>query len=109
MRLIVPAGYMLDVSHGSIMVELCSGAGPMRMAMAMPGMGHQDGGREHGKTEQPCAFAGLAAPALGGADPILLAVAILFIMAVGRCAAPTLSRPRAPRLRPPLRGPPSAS
>ncbi len=106
-RLIVPTGYMLDASHGAITVELCSGTGPMRMAM--PGMTHPDDGKGHGKAGSPCAFAGLAAPALGGADPILLAVAIAFIMATafdGGVAAPPLRRLF---LRPPLRGPPTAS
>ena len=107
MRLIVPTGYMLDASHGAITVELCSGTGPMRMVM--PGTAHPDGGKDHSKAEQPCAFAGLAAPALGGADPILLAVAVALIMAAASRSVASAPPVRRVFLRPPLRGPPAIS
>lgn len=111
LRVLVPTGYMLDVAGGAVTVELCAGYGPMTMARPMPAMARHVGkhdGRTHDgdKAERPCAFAGLNAPALGGADPLLLAVALAFVMA----AALRADVPPAPRrrrhLRPPLRGPP---
>jgi hypothetical protein len=109
MKILVPAGYMASVSAGSITIELCSGYGPQKIFVAMPGMTHHpDQKGEHGKAEMPCAFSGLSAPSLTGADPLLLTVAIAFvILTVFRIAArPTL--PGAPSyLRPPLRGPPA--
>ena len=100
---------MLDASGGSITVELCSGYGPMTMAMPMPGTTHHGGKHDGGKAEQPCAFAGLNAPAVGGADPLLLAMALAFVMAaafwIDLRPAPRRSR----HLRPPLRGPPLRS
>jgi hypothetical protein len=108
-RVLVPAGFMPMVDRGGISIVLCTGTGPQTVSMAMPGMDH---GAEHGpakhdggKPEAPCAFAGLSAPALGGADPALLLGALLFILLAGW--AP-VRRPAvaAPRLRPPLRGPP---
>ena len=113
MKMLVPAGWMTDSSGGAFAIELCSGYGPATSVAAEPPMAthghHHEHGADHGKAEQPCAFAGLAAPALGGADPVVLALAIAFIIAaVFRIAAVTT--PRAPVfLRPPLRGPPSFS
>jgi hypothetical protein len=108
-KVAVPAGYMIGTEHGTITIELCSGTGPMTMTMAMPGMAHHDPKSDHDKAEQPCPFSGLSAPSLAAADPILLAIAITFIVAtVFRSTA----RPvvRAPAfLRPPLRGPPARS
>ena len=111
MKLLVPGGYMPMVSAGSITLELCSGYEPqkMAMAMAMPGMagehGHEDG---HGKVEMPCAFGGLAMAGLAGADPILLIVAIAFIMALGFLVTPKPPLGRTNHLRPPSQGPPTA-
>ena len=133
MKAIVPAGYMASVSDGSLRIELCSGFGPQKPAAEtsgtahMPGMdmtgmshgagvsddtdrAHHGGGEEgHGQPESPCAFAGLSAPSLAGADPPLLATALAFILAVAFHAV----RPQlfaAPAfLRPPSRGPPPLS
>jgi hypothetical protein len=108
MKVLVPAGYMIGNSAGTITVELCSGYGPMKMTMAIPGMDqHQDKGDHQGK-EMPCAFSGLATPSLAAVDPLLLALVIAFIVAtVFRIATfGTVSAPG--RLRPPLRGPPTA-
>ncbi|MEV9561888.1 DUF2946 family protein, partial [Klebsiella pneumoniae] len=41
LKVVVPSGYMLDTSQGTIRIAICSGMGPMKtMAMAMPGMDH---------------------------------------------------------------------
>ncbi len=99
-KLLVPAGFMLNSSAGSITVELCSGFGVQKIEMAIPGQ------PKPVKADSPCTFAGLGAPMLGGVDPILLAFAIAFIIAVGFLVVP-LIRPRdAAYLRPPSRGPP---
>ena len=106
LRFIVPAGYMPVFSNGSMSFAMCDGMGPMAMA-ALPGMAHHKGDHPgQDKAEQPCGGAGLTAPALGGADPVLLVAAIIAIIAAG--LAPRIPRPiRAiDRLRPPLRAPP---
>ena len=76
MKIVVPNGYMLGSSNGTITIEICSGYGPVTMTMAMPGMAHHDDKPDHGKAEQPCAFAGLNAPAMSGADPLLLTIPV---------------------------------
>jgi hypothetical protein len=109
MKIVMPSGFMPTISNGQIVVSICSGTGPMTMVMTIPGLEHgkSDGGGHQGKAEQPCAFAGLSAPSLAAADPILLALAILFVLALGmRPLALPVSTPP-PYLRPPLRGPPA--
>lgn len=108
MKIAMPAGVMPAVSEGRIVISICSGTGPAEMAVAIPGrdQGKSDPGHA-GKGDQPCAFAGLSAPSLAGADPVLLAAAILFILALGLrpLVVPASAAPA--YLRPPLRGPPA--
>lgn len=109
MKLVLPAGFMPTMAEGRMVVRMCSGTGPMTMVMTIPGLEqskHDDGGHRD-KHEPPCAFSGLSTPSLAAADPILLALAILFVLAMGirALAAPTTTAP--PYLRPPLRGPPA--
>lgn len=105
-RLLVPAGFMPRVADGHISIGICSGVGPMTV-MAMPGSDHgkSDDGA-HGKPGQPCAFAALSAPALPAADPILVALAMLFVAALALQAAAKCAAVAPRHLRPPLRGPP---
>ncbi len=108
MRIAVPAGYMPTFSGGSVAIELCSDYGPA--GMTMHGMaGHHDQKGGHGKGETPCGFSGLSTPSLAGADPILLALAIAFIVATVFRAAPRRRIALPTYLRPPLRGPPTAA
>ncbi len=113
LRLVVPAGYMIGETNGTPGLELCGGVvtAPAAHAMAHHGSGHDHrGGSEHGKTEMPCAFGGLAAPALAGADTFLLAGLIAFLfLAPLVTPAPSALRPAPPHLRPPLRGPPACA
>ena len=108
MRIAIPAGFMPMFSGNSVTIQLCSGYGPM--TMAMPGMAdHHDKQGEHGKQDVPCGFAGLAAPSLAGADPILLAIAIAFVIASGFLPIPPRRVALPFYLRPPLRGPPTTA
>ncbi|WP_294288240.1 DUF2946 family protein [uncultured Sphingomonas sp.] len=110
LKLLVPTGYMIDDSHGRIVVTICSGTGPATITMDMPGMDPSmpdHGEKDHGKAEMPCAFSGLAAAALGAIDPVQLAALIAFVMAVGLIGIALPMRSSATWLRPPLRGPPT--
>ncbi len=104
MKLAVPAGFMPVAGPGQIMVLVCTEFGPQHVAIEVPGMPAKPD--ESAKMNQPCVFAGLGLAWLPGADPVLLAAALVFILALGFAAvvAPLLAR--RPRLRPPLRGPP---
>jgi hypothetical protein len=104
MKIVVPAGFMIGSETSAITIELCSGTGPM--TMAMPGTAHHHENSDHQGKEMPCTFAGHAAPALAAADAVLLAIAILFIIATTfRADTPALAHTPT-HLRPPLRGPP---
>ena len=111
LKLLVPAGYMIDNDRGRLAITVCSGTVPAAMAMAMPGAhgGMPDHGtsKDHGKAEMPCAFSGLSAAALGAIDPIQLAALVAFVMAIGLVGLPLPALSRPANLRPPLRGPPA--
>ncbi|EZP49986.1 hypothetical protein [Sphingomonas sp. RIT328] len=110
LKLLVPTGYMIDVSSGQVAITLCSGFGPATMTKDMPGMPGDmpDHGRtkDHGKFETPCAFSGLSAAMTGAIDPIQLAALIAFVMATGMVWAMPSAPSDPTYLRPPLRGPP---
>ena len=109
LKILVPSGFMPSVSNGQMVISLCSGAGATNIVVPMPGVGDhsQDEGHPGKQAEQTCAFAALSAPSLAAVDPLLLAVAILFVLALGmRFTAPETSTVP-PFLRPPLRGPPA--
>lgn len=109
LKIAVPAGFMPTMSNGQIVVSVCSDMGPATMVITIPGLKHSksDSEGQHGKAEQPCAFSGLSAPSLAAADPILLAAAILFVLALGMRPLLLPAATAIPYLRPPLRGPPA--
>jgi hypothetical protein len=109
MKLAMPAGFMSNAGNGQIVISICSGTGASTMVVTIPGLEHgkPDGGDYPGKAEQPCAFAGLSAPSLAAADPILLAAAILFVLALGMRPLALPAPSARAYLRPPLRGPPA--
>ncbi|MET3723539.1 DUF2946 family protein [Sphingomonas trueperi] len=114
MKAVLPAGFMPMQSGDTIVLGFCSGYGPtpmaMSMPMAMPMKEHPSAPDEHQpKAEMPCAFAGLAMAGLPAVDPMLLALAIAFVLERATRTATILPRIVRVYLRPPLRGPPSAA
>jgi hypothetical protein len=116
-RMLIPTGYMPVVEDGRFVMALCPGQGPMPMSHgAMAGMDHASATMEHPgdhdrsghmKDGPPCAFAGVALAATAMVDPVLLALAIVFIVrAVFRRPQPPLAAPLRfgwpPRTGPPL-------
>lgn len=129
LRLVVPTGYMIDVTQAHVAVIACPGVtAPSAMPFAGPGADpdaampmmhhaaavsadptadrdHPPAGHE--RADMPCAFAGLSAAMLAALDPLLLAGLIAFILRRGlgaaRIAIPTGFR----HAWPPLRGPPA--
>lgn len=112
-KALVPPGYMISsTGERFLTVTICSDASgtPKQMRIAIPykdetGNGHA----EAADKSQPCAFSGLGHAALGGADPVLLAAALAFILLVGLAPLRTPPARDIAFLRPPLRGPPSLS
>ncbi|PZU79605.1 MAG: hypothetical protein DI530_08375 [Sphingomonas sp.] len=111
-KLLVPAGYMIDGSDGRLAISICPGTGPVATMPDMPGMDGEaadrhGGGKEHDPSAAPCAFAGLTAAALDTVDPIQLAARIAFTVTTGMVTARLPALHRSAYLRPPLRGPPA--
>jgi hypothetical protein len=114
-KALVPTGYMIGTSSTMFMtVTICAdGTGTHQTATiaVQKDEGQKDWGSKeksggHGKTDTPCAFTALSMASLGGADAPLLALALLFVLALGlapRALSPLVDRAY---LRPPLRGPP---
>lgn len=92
-----------------MLVQLCSGQGVQTILIETPGKsgGHEDGDKTTAET--PCAFASLSGPSLAAVDPILLAIAITFILtALFRNEAQIALR-RDNYLRPPSQAPPATA
>lgn len=111
LKVLVPTGHMIDSDHGRLAITICPGIERSSVTMRMPGvhgrMPDHGNSKDHGKADVPCAFSGLTAPSLAGADPLLLATAISFIVrTVFRTATDTEPAGSRLHLRPPLRGPP---
>lgn len=109
-KALVPAGFMVAGGQPlTLTVSICadaSGTGTTR-EIIIPAKADRAAG--HGQAKGECAFGALAMGALGGADTVLLALALAFVLALGFAphAAPDLPGTR--HLRPPLRGPPLAA
>jgi hypothetical protein len=104
----VPAGYMVG-QHGTVLtIEICADAsgGALTKQIVIPSSGQKSDRSEQAKAQQTCPFGAMGHGALAGADPVLLALAIAFILALGFAAAPSAPLKRIAFLRPPLRGPP---
>lgn len=109
-KALIPAGYMIGQGDRILVVEICadSQGGKLTTQIVIPGNGQShDGQGDHGKSDGTCAFSALSFASLSGADPALLAFALIFIMALGFVPMTTPRAHRQFHLRPPLRGPPA--
>lgn len=104
MRVVVPAGFMVSEGAAGPTIVICSGTGPM--AMALPGMPAKHDGKAD-KADHPCAFtaAHVAAPAPIAPGDVLapIAASAAPIIAVGT-VRPGLGLAAPP---PPKTGPPA--
>lgn len=106
LRVLVPAGFMPTTQAGALTLAICSGSTPTAPAVAMPGMQHHD--EMPNQAPGRCAFADLALPLVGGAPLALVAALLLLAFTVALHFQAQRPPRAAPRLRPPLRGPPTA-
>jgi hypothetical protein len=108
-KALVPTGFMVERNAMVLTISICAGGleGPTTQNIVIPMKSDPAShGGEHGKRDGNCAFTSLGFGALASADTALLAVALLFILALGftgvvqrRLVAPI-------RLLPPAQGPP---
>lgn len=105
-KALIPSGYMLSDKAGHVLtVTICGDASGQTLTkqIEVPSQGKAD----HAKAEATCIWGLLAMAALGGADVLLLAAALAFILALGFAACSPARPCRRAHLRPPLRGPPA--
>lgn len=110
MKVLVPAGYMIGMGDRILTVEICadSQGGRVTTQIVIPGNGQSHEGQgEHSKSDGTCAFSSLSFASLSAADPTLLAIALIFIMALGFVPINAPRPVQQSHLRPPLRGPPA--
>lgn len=109
-KALIPAGYMISADSKTFTVGICSdGMGAAKtITMTVPMESGKSGApADKGATDSPCAFSVLSTAMIGGANAPLLALALLFILALGFLPPSALLRVGAVRLRPPSHGPPS--
>src|SRR6218665_1365194 len=86
MKALIPAGYMLGEQAKVLSVEICADATGAKVThdIVIPHSGKSGETRgSQAKGDGTCAFSALSMAALGGADPALLALALVFILALG--------------------------
>jgi hypothetical protein len=108
MKMVVPTGFMIGNETRVLTVQICDEAftGYPVKQLVIP---MKDGGGESGKHGKgDCPFTALSMASLTGADAALLALALVFILALGFAPLQTHSAKPFLHLRPPLRGPPAA-
>ena len=110
MKALIPAGMMIGSDAHALTVQICDGYGDAAHAPAKALVIAVKGQGQTGKAtpdHQACPYSALGHASLAGADPVLLATALAFILLVGPSGAGFAPvRPLA-RLRPPLRAPPA--
>ena len=109
LKAVLPGGTMLSEGPRTITVALCadaSGGLPQQLTIALDRKAPEQM-PAHGKHQGTCVWSAHAMPALGGADAVLLALALAFILALGLVPSVPARIARPAYLRPPLRGPPS--
>lgn len=119
LRLLIPAGHMPVIDAGGLAIVACpDAAAPMaiprdRNTPPHHARTHRTGGHDDRHDDgdrgggQVCAFAGLSAPLLGGADPLLLVAVLAWIAATALAMRPLRIVRCTPHLRPPPQGPPA--
>lgn len=106
----IPTGYMMESTSRTIALAICHDAsgqnGPKEIVVTL---GTADRNAVPGKPAKgECPYGALSMASLGGADAVLLALALAFIVALGFVPAGNVAFARPGYIRPPLRGPPAA-
>jgi hypothetical protein len=109
-KAVVPAGYMLSQQGTVLTVTICADASgsTVHKQIVVPNKGAatDDLADAHAKAPAACPYAALGFAALAGANAVLLALALAFVLALGLAPSRPAPLRRIPFLRPQLRGPP---
>jgi hypothetical protein len=108
LKIAMPAGYMVRQEGTVLTIAICGDASAthlVRQIVVPQRETPQDTQAQHAKSAA-CPYSVLAMAGAAGADPLLLAEALAFILAVGLALRTAPAPTRHAHLRPPLRGPP---
>ncbi|MXO66061.1 DUF2946 family protein [Altericroceibacterium endophyticum] len=112
-KAVIPAGFMISSNSDMVVsLSICSestGTIHSQQIVLPKANGGQDEPVQKDKTGNHCAFTSLTKVATSAADPVLLAIAIAFIMLLGTTPVAPACLKRLNYVLPPLRGPPSAT
>jgi len=106
MKALIPGGYMLGGETRMITVQICADTLGHAITKQID-VGQKGHAPNPQKSSTPCAYTALGHAAMGGADTVLLALALGFILALGFAPQMVPAPRRVAYLRPPLRGPPA--
>lgn len=108
MKALVPAGHMIETKGHVLTIAICADASSGHVVakqIVIPGK-PAGGQSAPAKASEACPFSALSMAGLSGADPVLLAAALAFIVQLGVLAITLPRVTPARRIRPPLRAPP---
>lgn len=108
LKMALPTGYMIAPDARTFTVQIChdaSGEGPaLKITVPFRPSGNEAPGKP---VKGECPYGSLSMASLGGADAVLLALAMAFIIALGFAPIRFALAQRFSHVRPPLRGPPA--
>lgn len=108
MKLLVPSGFMIGQDSRVFTIQLChDGPGNVitkQIVIPMKGSSNESNSKQD---KGDCPFSSLSMASSAGADAALLALALVFILALGFVPVRSHSAKHVFHLRPPLRGPPA--
>lgn len=107
-RLVVPSGFMPERAGNHVVMAVCTSSGPLVTLVQVPGASTDTrDGSETIRPASPCSVSATDTSICSAVDPVLLTAALAFIIKTSIFHAVRSTVPAPPRLRPPLRGPPS--
>jgi len=112
MKILVPTGFMIGQDSRILTVRICADASgshtARQLVIPIRDAGGESGSKQDGNSKKgECPFASLSMASIAATDPALLALALVFILALGFAPTPIPLPRRVHHLRPPLRGPPA--
>ena len=108
MKALVPAGYMVRSDARVLTVQICTDSLSHQASQQIAiGQADHPADSTSAKADASCPFMVLGHCLLGSIDPLQLALALAFILALGFAPQASASPVRPTHLRPPLRGPPA--
>lgn len=108
MKMVVPTGYMIGQNAKILTIEMCDDSLGQHSVRQIAIPMKQTPGQGTDVNKGACPYASLSIAFTGGAAPDLLALAFLFILALGFAPIVVPQAKQISFLRPPLRGPPFA-